>query len=120
MAIAALKDAHTIRAIDTADGDLRNAAYAASVLDGIDAILHFAPISLTLGTDEDNLDLAARSTYHLAYTAAQKGLSRMGSTAEIAWPSWPRLVTSGRFWILQLSIAEPLPCQSMKPLAPNK
>ena len=85
MAIAALKDAHTIRAIDTADGDLRNAAYAASVLDGIDAILHFAPISLTLGTDEDNLDLAARSTYHLAYTAAQKGVSRMilGSTLKL-------------------------------------
>ena len=85
MAIATLKAAHTIRAIDTSDGDLRDAAYIAGVLQGIDLILHFAPISLTLSRDEDNLDLAARSTYHLAHTAAQMGIPRMllGSTLKL-------------------------------------
>lgn len=77
LAVAALQAEHTVRAIDSGDGDLRDAAFAAQLVQGMDVILHFAPISLSSATDEDNLDHATRGTYYLAHAAAKAGVKRI-------------------------------------------
>lgn len=77
LAAEVLRADNNVRAIDVTDGDLRDAAFAAQVVQGMDVILHFAPISLSLATDEDNLDHAARGTYYLAHAAAKAGVKRI-------------------------------------------
>jgi len=77
LAIEVLQAENNVRAIDVNDGDLRDAAFAAQVVQGVDVILHFAPISLSWATDEDNLDHATRGTYYLAHAAAKAGVKRI-------------------------------------------
>lgn len=61
-------------------GDLRDPAFAARVLDGMDAVFHLAPLwpGLPEGTpDEERLDHAARGTYVLCNEAARHDIRRV-------------------------------------------
>ncbi len=52
-------------------GDLRNLDFARDIVEGVDAIVHLAPIATRLQSDSDSLDHATRGTYVLADAAAK-------------------------------------------------
>lgn len=79
---------HTVRAIDlrfsasmpggveTLSGDLRDRDFATSVTDGVDAVLHLAPIASS-GTDDTTvIDISARGSFNLVDMAIEQGVSR--------------------------------------------
>ncbi len=95
--ISFLNASHVIRAVDAQldailpDGvegypyDLRTLSGLASLVEGVDLILHCAPLSLTLDDDLSNLEHAVRGTYHLIKVARTTGVKRfvVGSTLDL-------------------------------------
>ena len=88
-AIAALQPMHNLRAVDVSfatslpngvqqrTGDLRDPAMIDSVLRGVDAVLHVAPLTQPFASDQDNLDHAARGTYQLMQAAQRFGVKQV-------------------------------------------
>lgn len=72
---APLPDA--VNAVEQRTGDLRDAATVTALLDGMDAVLHVAPLSTRFADDLTTLDHATRGTYHLATLAPAAGVSRL-------------------------------------------
>ena len=95
--ISFLNSYHVIRAVDAQldsllpDGvegypyDLRTLSGLASLVEGVELILHCAPLSLTLDDDLSNLEHAVRGTYHLIKVARTMGVKRfvVGSTLDL-------------------------------------
>lgn len=67
---------HIVRVLFAQDGDLRDEAFAASITQGIDAIVHAAPLVQLRANDVDNLDYAARGTYVLLKAAQANDVVR--------------------------------------------
>ena len=95
-AIAALSPLHEILAVDVAldqtidsaqsqTGDLREQAFVNAVLEGIEAVYHFAPLTQPFAEGLDNLDQASRGTYQLIERALELGITRWvsGSSLQI-------------------------------------
>ncbi|HEU5090872.1 MAG TPA: NAD-dependent epimerase/dehydratase family protein, partial [Roseiflexaceae bacterium] len=78
-------------------GDIRDAAFAASIVGDVDAIVHLAPLAARDDADEW-IDTATRGTYALLNEALQAGVRRIvvGSTLDLfervdpAWRVQPR------------------------------
>ncbi len=131
-ATAALAPAHTLRVADRrftaplpagvegCEGDPRDEAFAAAIVEGVDAALHLAPLD-TGGDDLDLLDRATRGTYQLAGAAARAGVGRLilGSTLALfdtlprdwrpteAWRPRPRPEPATlRAWLAERSLRE--------------
>jgi len=105
-AIAHLRAAFQLRVVDTNfatalpagvdqhTGDLRDETFLAEILKGVEAILHFAPLSLTLASDLENLDHTLLGSYRLAHTAQKQRVGRilLGSSMKLfasAPQQWP-------------------------------
>ena len=84
-AIAALKSAHQVLAVDVAfdapldgartqTGDLREQKFVEHILSGIDAVLHFAPLTQPFADEIDAFDQASRGTYQLVAHSAKLGI----------------------------------------------
>ena len=83
VAIDQLRSAFQLRVVDTRftsslpegveqrTGDLRDEAFVNEIVSGVEAVVHFAPISLTLASDFENLDQTLLGSYRLVH-AAQK------------------------------------------------
>jgi len=88
-AIAHLRSSFQLRVVDThfaaplpdpvdaQTGDLRDEAFLERILSGVEAVLHFAPLSLTLKTDLENLDHTLLGTHRLAHVAQQQRVGRI-------------------------------------------
>jgi nucleoside-diphosphate-sugar epimerase len=87
--ITFLLSSHQVRALDARleaplpDGveahtfDLRTLGGLDALVAGIDAILHFAPISLVLESDINNLEHTVRGSYHLVKAARNAGVKQI-------------------------------------------
>lgn len=80
--------------VEAHTGDLRDEAFLNPLLRNVEAILHFAPLSLTLDDDQANLTHVTLGTYRLARLAGQLQVGRLilGSTMKLfaaAPQSWP-------------------------------
>lgn len=83
--LAALLGArHTVRVLDAAKGDLRDEAFVAGVLQGMDVVVHGVPISQMHGNDVDDLDHASRGTYVLLKAARAAGVQRVTLLGSLA------------------------------------
>ncbi len=95
-AIAALAASHEILAVDVGfdqaidgaqsqTGDLREHTFINAILEGVEAVLHFAPLTQPFAQGLDNLDQASRGTYQLVERAAELGITRwvLGSSLQI-------------------------------------
>jgi nucleoside-diphosphate-sugar epimerase len=106
VAIDHLRAAFQLRVVDTrfasalpdgveqCAGDLREEAFVNDCLRGVEAILHFAPLSLTLATDLENLDHTLLGSYRLAHLAQKQRIERivLGSSMSLfaaAPQQWP-------------------------------
>lgn len=89
VAVDLLRVAFQLRVVDThfsstlpsgveqRTGDLREEAFVNECLSGVEAILHFAPLSLTLATDLENLDHTLLGSYRLAHLAQKQRIERI-------------------------------------------
>jgi nucleoside-diphosphate-sugar epimerase len=99
--ISRLTTARRVRAVDTRftpllpdvesrTGDLRDESFIASVLDGVGAVLHFAPLSLPFDDAGENLDYAIRGTYLLLKAALERGITRVIVASSLGlFDVWP-------------------------------
>jgi nucleoside-diphosphate-sugar epimerase len=135
-AAAALSGEHDVRSLDMAfspalqqgiearEGDVRDPAFAAACVDGVDAILHLAPLTMFDPQEVDDasaLDIATRGTFVLLNAAREAGVQHiiLASTLDLfdrmpthwrvseAWkprpmPSTPQLCA----WLAELSARE--------------
>jgi len=88
-AIAHLHPTFQIRAVDTSFsaplpggveqtiGDLRDEAFVKSALQGVETVLHFAPLSLNLADDRNNLDHTVLGAWRLAHVAKELSVARI-------------------------------------------
>lgn len=74
--IRTLSRQHTVRMVSAQDGDLRDESFAHQITQGIDAIVHAAPVVLMGVSEVDNLDHAARGTYVLLKAAQANDVVR--------------------------------------------
>lgn len=95
--IASLPDSVRLRAVDTRftaslprsqpgiEGDLRDPEFMAAQLQGVDTVLHFAPLSTLPESESEAIDRTARGTYVLMTTALESGVKRLilGSTLDL-------------------------------------
>jgi nucleoside-diphosphate-sugar epimerase len=99
--IAALPQETRVRPVDTAfaapldgalTGDLRDPAFVEEIVQGIDAVLHLAPLYSRLNDETSSLDHATRGTYQLVNVAAAAGAKRilLASTLELFAAHWAR------------------------------
>lgn len=58
-------------------GDLREETFVTECLRGVEAIFHFAPLSLKLATDLENLDHTLLGSYWLSHLAKKHGVERI-------------------------------------------
>ncbi|MBX3012000.1 MAG: NAD-dependent epimerase/dehydratase family protein [Caldilineaceae bacterium] len=80
--------------VEQRTGDLRDEQFLSAILSGVEAVLHFAPLSLTLASDLENLDHTLLGSYRLAHAARQQQVSRivlassmaLFATAPQQWP----------------------------------
>lgn len=80
--------------VDQRTGDLRDEAFLTEILSGVEAVLHFAPLSLTLASDLENLDHTLLGSYRLAHVAQKQQIGRLilassmslFATAPQQWP----------------------------------
>jgi nucleoside-diphosphate-sugar epimerase len=97
--IAALPQETRVRPVDIAftaplegalTGDLRDPAFVEEAVQGIDAVLHLAPLYSHLGDETSTLDHATRGTYQLVNAAAAAGAGRilLGSTLDLFASQW--------------------------------
>lgn len=63
--------------VEQRTGDLRDEAFVNEILSGVEAVLHFAPLSLTLGSDLENLDHILLGNYRLAHAAQKQRIGRI-------------------------------------------
>lgn len=80
--------------VEQRTGDLRDEAFVAESLNGVEAILHFAPLSLTLANDLENLDHTLLGSYYLIHLAQKQPVGRLilGSSMSLfasAPQQWP-------------------------------
>jgi nucleoside-diphosphate-sugar epimerase len=129
----ALTPQETVRLVDEAftgervlgvewrTGDLRDKDFVQSALEGIDVIIHLAPITTAEPDDLEALDRATRGTYVLVTAALAAGIGRfiLGSTLDLfdrlpaAWQvtEWWRPRPEPRMdhlapWLAELSVRE--------------
>lgn len=88
-ALDQLRAAFQLRVVDTCfvsalpdgieqhTGDLRDEAFVSEILSGVEAILHFSPLSLTLASDLENLDHTLLGSYRLAHAAQKQRIGRI-------------------------------------------
>jgi len=131
--IASLPESVRVRAVDTRftaslprslqgiEGDLRDPEFLTGQLQGVDTVLHFAPLSPLPESETEAIDIATRGTYLLMTTALEAGVQRLilGSTLDLfdrlpadwkvseAWrprptPELGQLVP----WLAELSVRE--------------
>ena len=79
---AAFTDDNPPPGVERRAGDLRDPAFVAEVMDGVDVVLHLAPLSPSAPDDATVLDEAGRGTYVLLNAALDAGVRRivLGST----------------------------------------
>lgn len=80
--------------VDQHTGDLRDDAFVNKIVNGVEAILHFAPLSLPLASDLENLDHTLLGSYRLAHAAQTQRVGRiiLGSAMSLfasAPQQWP-------------------------------
>jgi nucleoside-diphosphate-sugar epimerase len=83
--VAKLADTIQVRAVDVADGDLCDPKYVAQILDGVDAVVHLAPLVTRRPNVLDSFDLAARGTHQLAAHSAKLGVRRFVLASTLAF-----------------------------------
>ncbi len=100
--LASLPEDQPIRAVDTAfdaplptadthTGDLRDQAFVDAMVDGVDTLIHLAPITVSLGNETDTLDHATRGTYQLIKAAGEGGARViLGSSLDLFASLWDR------------------------------
>ncbi|HZO90459.1 MAG TPA: NAD-dependent epimerase/dehydratase family protein [Chthonomonadaceae bacterium] len=95
--VAALAETTSLRIVDTRfsdplpegaesrEGDLRDRDFVTTALEGVDAVLHLAPISLPQTEERTALDYSTRGTYTLMTAALDAGVRRfiLGSTLDL-------------------------------------
>jgi nucleoside-diphosphate-sugar epimerase len=82
--IRLLSRQHTVRMVTAQDGDLRDEAFAREITQGIDAIVHAAPMVIMEMSEVDNLDHAARGTYVLLKAAQANDVVRFTLLSTLA------------------------------------
>lgn len=63
--------------VETQLGDLRDETFLGKAINDVEAVLHFAPLSLTLETDLANLEHTLLGTYRLAKAAQKEDVARL-------------------------------------------
>lgn len=106
VAIEQLRAAFQLRVVDTRftaafpdgleqrTGDLRDEAFVNEIVSGVEAVVHFAPLSLTLASDLENLDHVLLGSYRLVHAAQKQRVARivlassmsLFATAPQQWP----------------------------------
>jgi nucleoside-diphosphate-sugar epimerase len=80
--------------VESRTGDLRDEAFVTALVADVEAILHLAPLSPTLGDATANLEQATLGSYYLAHAAKKAQIERivLGSTMQLfanVDPKWP-------------------------------
>ncbi|MFN8442061.1 MAG: NAD(P)-dependent oxidoreductase [Caldilineaceae bacterium] len=73
----ALAEQADVTVVDRESGDLRDPAVCANLLEGVETIIHLAPLYTRLEADHHSIDHAARGTWHLLQPAANAGVKRV-------------------------------------------
>lgn len=73
-----------VHALNTAESDLRDPAYAESLVKNVDAVVHLAPLYARLATHLEDFDNCARGTFTLTDRAAKAGVKKMVLASSLA------------------------------------
>jgi NAD+ dependent glucose-6-phosphate dehydrogenase len=75
-------------AVDARAGDLRDLDFVREIMQGIDAVVHLAPLATRMASEQDSLDHATRGAYALADAAAKANAQRivLGSSLRLFPP----------------------------------
>jgi nucleoside-diphosphate-sugar epimerase len=77
--------------VETHTGDLRDQAFVDAIVEGVDAVLHLAPIATRLDDETATLDHATRGTYQLVKAAGERGAKIvLGSSLDLFATLWDR------------------------------
>lgn len=80
----AMSKSTSVRTLGANDGDLRDPAFVDSTLQGIDAVIHLAPLTEHNPNVLERLDQAARGTHQLAAGCARHGVARLILASSLA------------------------------------